>query len=87
MRPADAAPGWPFSGRPAEPQRVAAQGRRVLPAAGVPVTVRLAVGPISKVADWLPADGFRVGSVPAAVADRRMALGHHRRWPVESYSE
>jgi hypothetical protein len=71
--------------RPAKPKRTHANGDRVAPIPGEPLSVRLIVSRIEDAHGKLIAMWYLLSNVEASVADERVALWYYWRWRIESY--
>lgn len=71
--------------RPAKPKRNTANGKRISPQKGEPLTVRLIVSRIEDTHGKLIAMWYLLSNVEATVPDERVALWYYWRWRIESY--
>jgi hypothetical protein len=71
--------------RPAKPKRSDAQGARVAPVPGEPLSVRLIVSRIEDAHGKLIAMWYLLSNVDAIVPNERVALWYYWRWRIESY--
>jgi hypothetical protein len=71
--------------RPAKPKRHAANGKRISPQQGAPLTVRLIVRRVEDTHGKLIAMWYLLSNVDSTVADERIALWYYWRWRIESY--
>lgn len=71
--------------RPAKPKRTDAHGRRVRPAPGAPLAVRLVASRVCDAAGGVLAEWFLLTNLPATVPAERVALWYYHRWTIESF--
>lgn len=71
--------------RPAKPKRSDANGDRVAPVPGEPLSVRLIVSRIEDAHGKLIAMWYLLSNVDASVPAERVALWYYWRWRIESY--
>lgn len=71
--------------RPAKPTKTKADGGRVAPIPGEPLSARLVVSRLYDLKGQLVAEWYLLTTVPETVSDARVALWYYFRWQIESF--